>query len=141
MQCSRCDGHIREIRHSGSGRVRLGKARWLMRDDTSSGDLERKLENLESGWYGDDDELAAEVGTFFDQYRSVLITCAVVALFSLAVLIFLFAGIWSLGVLAVPFLGVFLVGLVLSIGLPFKIRREYLTIVRGDPQTSWDSSG
>lgn len=125
MQCSRCHGHMREIGHPGLGRIRFGKARWLEQSRESSLDLESKLESLPSGWLEADEEVDTETGTFFEEYKSVLITCAVTALFSLTVLLFLSLSIGNLGVLAVPFLGVFLAGFALSVGLPFKILREY----------------
>jgi hypothetical protein len=64
---------------------------------------------------------------FFQLYSRSLGVCAITGLFSAAVIFFLSFSILHVGLAAIPFLAVFATGLLISIGLPFKMYKEYVT--------------
>ena len=68
---------------------------------------------------------------FFHQYSGSLIICGVTGAFCAAALFFLTFSVLQLGVAAFYFLSIFVLGLFMSIGLPFKMYKEYLVLSAG----------
>jgi hypothetical protein len=77
-------------------------------------------------------EDSLELGStgFFRSYQSSLIIASVAAVFCASVLWFVGTSVTTLGIAAVPFWSVFSVGLLVSVGLPFKLLREHFAITR-----------
>jgi hypothetical protein len=129
MQCARCNVHSAQRQVS---RVRLNKAKlW------SSAKLQYLKpatpdRTVADSWYDANGDSADTVpGSFMQNYKSVLFICAVSGAFSATALIYLSYSLMYLGIVAVPFLTLFTAGLLLSIGLPLKLRREHAVITRG----------
>ncbi len=129
MQCSRCHGHFRQVKSTRS------KVNWAkLKYRTHLGLVEPAQPDGSNGqsWSAAvDHEIGASPPSFIQAYKSVLLISAVTFLFCASVLIYLSYSALNLGIVAVPFLTIFTAGLLISVGLPIKLRREYAVIMRG----------
>ncbi len=129
MQCARCNVHFTQRQVN---RVRLNRAK--LRSSAKLQYLKPAYPDLTvaDSWCdanGNSADIAP--GSFMQNYKSVLFICAVSGAFCATALIYLSYSVMYLGIVAVPFLALFTAGLFLSIGLPFKLRREHAVITHG----------
>ena len=94
-----------------------------LEDDFGTGDSETAVESA-------NDLTARKTGASFVKefvryYSGQLVISLIAALFCLASLLFLAKSAFSMGAGAILFLGIFVVGLSVSVSLPFKLYREF----------------
>ena len=129
MQCARCN--IGSVERA-TPRSRFNRAKFTYMNGPRLLEPYHTDESVDDSWAAENGDLADfESGTFVQDYKPLLIICSVVALFCGSALFYLSYSVLNLGILAVPFLAIFAAGLVLSIGLPFKLRKEHAIISRG----------
>ena len=129
MQCARCNSHFarRQVNRVWINKAKLRSSAKLQYLKPTYPDR-----TVADSWYDANGDSADIVpGSFMQNYKSVLFICAVSGAFCAIALIYLGYSVMYLGIVAVPFLALFTAGLVLSIGLPFKLRREHAVITRG----------
>lgn len=121
MQCARCHGVMTSPKRVG--KKPRPKALYRSNPQISSATVSRgEWDELRAAFQKDGPEPTAG---FFELYSRSLGVCVVSGLFSAAVLFFLSFSVLHAGAVALPFLGIFATGLLLSVGLPFKMYREY----------------
>ena len=122
MQCARCHGVLSTPKRVGrtprpKGARRFARSEGAPKIDPA--DWAERVAAFEA------EHAAAPPAGFFALYSRAVALCALTAFISAAVLFFLSFSVLHAGAVALPFLGIFAVGLLLSLGLPFKMYREY----------------
>ena len=132
MQCSRCN--------SGGGvewqSKRRSRRRIYDQAPTSQGFSNTTLvtgpdDSITFGSAPPDPDTAPRRFEFFHQYSASLVICGITGTFCAAALFFLTFSILQLGVAAFSFLSIFVLGLFICVGLPFKMYKEYVTLSAG----------
>ncbi len=127
MQCSRCNSNSREIKWT---RTRFNRAKLKYQANLHHLAPANPSGTIDDSWTAQNEDADLTPGTFIQTYKSVLFICAITAVFCASALFYLGYDVLYLGVFAVPFLAIFTAGLALSIGLPFKMRKEHAVITR-----------